>query len=169
MLLRRIPFGPCLGLALGIFAGNIAHAAQTSKTKAAPRPRPVPSPHGLVLSPKVVTQTTPPPATEFHLAPKSKDQLTLSFFARDPAARLDPKAPYFIQLLSPEEGLELEPSVLTPTEWPKVLEPLTIAVKGGKAGQSYEIIGEAAYTVCGGKGATGCRKIKTPIAFTLKR
>ena len=73
--------------------------------------------------------------------------MTLTFPGRTTSTRPSnpSKGPLAIQINS-AEPMEIEPSVLTQSDWPKGKSELTLAYTGGS--QAQQLVGEASYHIC---------------------
>lgn len=134
---------------------------------ASPTPTPIPNsvsrPPSVTINPK----TAPPaPSWGFRLVKgKQAGTLVLSFFSRDQRLRFDSTGPFVIQLNMPP-AIQVYPSVITGTEWPKAPAPLILKIAGAEPGKSYPIAGAAGFTLCG-PSAKSCRRVKTEIRYVV--
>jgi hypothetical protein len=86
--------------------------------------------------------------------------LDLHFASTDPSQVLDPKSSIVIQL-NMSRGLQVQPSIITSSEWPKGANRMTLAYKGNLTRGTW-IDGAATYTTCK-TGTTTCRKVQSRI------
>ena len=122
----------------------------------------------VVIAPKKL----PAPAEKgsFDLSMRS-GKLTLSYHARDPRFRFEPKRAFTIQL-DAQDPLSITPSIITPDEWPKaatgIAAPNEIAlqIKNAQRGKTYLIRGSAAFHIC--DKTNRCEKAKSLFSFDLK-
>jgi hypothetical protein len=137
--------------------GVSASARQTPAVRKAPA-----APKRVVLHPKPEAPSEEP-ETGFRMTWKG-GKLLLSFASRSRMV-LQPQAPLVVQLTS-EEALDLEPAVVTNTEWLPSTQSLAIAATGLKRGTAYTVKGIAAFTACAAQGQP-CRKLKAPFRLTF--
>jgi hypothetical protein len=111
------------------------------------------------------------PDTGFSLAPVAgkKGTLALTFTSRNPNMSLSTNTGLVAQIYSDEE-VEIEPSVITPANWPKNATKtlLTYVFRNAKRGEEYEVQGEVAYTVCH-KTTKVCTPQQTTVYLMLKQ
>jgi hypothetical protein len=133
---------------------SLSASAATPHTKAVAQ---------VVIRPKVAP--APPETSGFRVTRMKDGNLSLSFFSRDSRLHLDPTGPFVIQF-NTLGVFDVEPSVITGTEWPQRPKPLTLKLKNLAPGKKYSLAGAAAYNLCG-PAPKSCRKVKSEIHYTI--
>lgn len=154
-------------IALGAILSHVVLAAPPPAKVATPKPatpRPIVSttpkpvkrsgaefrlksgkPEALVLRPVLRGGGKPEP-TIFELS-KSGKGVILAFKSRDPKLTLAPERRLAIHVFA-EPPYELEPSLITSTDWPKGSLQMTLNLTGGAITGPVNLDGKASYTVC---------------------
>jgi hypothetical protein len=120
----------------------------------------------IMIQPKVAR--IDPPA-KFALT-QTRSGLMLRFQSSDPNLFFNAEKPFTVQLLT-AAPLELEPSVITNSNWAPKARELPIQIKGALPNSSNKIQGAASYWVCQKTPKAGtkpCKKARAEIDFEFK-
>jgi hypothetical protein len=146
---------PILLMALFLYAAS--GLAASTKTKAAPSPRPVVKRQRVVIRPRPLASKEPS-RFEIVRATGKANEIEIHYVSQDPTLTLDAQSSIVIQLNTPP-SLVIEPSVITSSEWPKGATRMNLKFKGALSAGTW-IDGAAAYTVCK---ARKCRQAQSAI------